>query len=130
MQENGDIVSLCRAKGERPDIRGHHLMEEAIRRKGDRCDSYDGNWTRYIRAGLTPVSWTPWNPEYAPDGWDGLVNAPEDVIFFMYTGDTTPIDMAEWKRRVKPFTGDTGYNDAMAERDRIIEERKNRKSEN
>lgn len=124
VMENGDIVSLCRPSGEKKFLRGHHLMAEAVKAGGDRLDTFDGNWNRYVKSGFTPVSWTPFNPEYAPDGWVHGRDAPEDVVFFKYTGKTDPIDMKEWKRTHAPHTGPDGYDEALRERDESIKQDK------
>lgn len=120
VMDNGDIVSLCRPSGEKKFLRGHHLMAEAVKAGGDRLDTFDGNWKTYIHNGFTPVSWTPFNKEYAPEGWDEDRDEEESIVFFMYTGETKPIDKDEWMSQHKPFTGDDGYDEARQFRDDLI----------
>lgn len=119
VKDNGDIVSLCRADGDR-DVRGSDLLRKAMEEGGDRLDTFDGNWGFYVKNGFTPISWTPFNEEYAPEGWVKGRDKPEDVVFFAYTGNRGMIDMKEWKANNKPFTGESGYDDAMAARDNFL----------
>lgn len=87
VKTDGDIVSVCRVDSEKA-VSGSDLLKEAIKRGGDRLDSFDGNWRFYVKNGFEPISWTPFNEEYAPDGWEKERDEEEDIIFFAYTGRT------------------------------------------
>lgn len=61
---------------------GHELLEEAVKAGGKKLDSFDGNFAFYLRNGFEPVSWTAFDENYAPKGWEKGKNDPEPVIFF------------------------------------------------
>lgn len=126
VKENGNIVSLCR-----PDTdtrtRGRDCLKKAREKGGDRLDSFDGNWSFYVNNGFEPISWTPFNEDYAPDGWKKDRDQPENVVFFAYTGKTSKsntIDKTKWLASHKPFEGKNGYDDAMRARDAFIDKEK------
>ena len=124
VQANGDMISLCRSANEDDDVKGYMLMKEAIRRDGDRCDTFEGNFNRYVRNGMMPVSWIRWNPDpdIRPSDWKEGENEPEDVIFFMYTGHNELIDKDKWKETHPPIEGDNCYDRAMQIRDDALAE--------
>lgn len=131
VQPNGDMISLCRSANEDDDVRGYMLMKEAIRRNGDRCDTFDGNFSRYVRNGMMPVSWIKWNPDpdIRPSDWKEGENEPEDVVFFMYTGHDEFIDKDKWKASHPPIEGDDCYLRAMQIRDDALSEFKKKHPE-
>lgn len=127
VQEDGDIVSLC--KTDREVIPAKYLMAAAVEKGGDRLDTFEGNYELYRKCGFTPISWTPFNREYAPEGWAESGDPEEDVIFFAYTGDKKKFlsheeaaaDLAAWKASTKPCEGENGYDEAKQKRNDFIE---------
>ena len=67
VDKNGDIISVCKRAGD-TSVRGQDLLREAVRMGGNRLDSFGGNHDFYVRCGFEPVSYTPFNVEYAPSG--------------------------------------------------------------
>lgn len=70
----------------------------------------------YTKYGFEPVSWTPFNEEYAPEGWKPEYGA-EPVIFYKHTGKQTKMSYEEFLSNVKPFEGESGYEQAQKFRD-------------
>lgn len=110
-----DIVSVCKNRDDK-GFSGKGLLEAAVLKGGRKLDSYEGNHAFYARCGFEPVSWTKFNPEYAPDG-----ALPEDIIFYKYTGNKRELDKAgvnkdifDFKRAVEPMEYDAAgaYRDA------------------
>lgn len=122
VKADGDIVSLCKREGD--PIRAKEILAEAVARGGDRFDSFEGNWDLYTKNGFEPVSWTPWNDDYAPAGWSiDAGNKREDVIFFRYSGKMKDLglDKDSWKNSHLPFLGENGYAEAMKFRDDLMD---------
>lgn len=116
VEPSGNIISVC--KNQRDDnIRGKDLIKKAIENGGDRLDAFGkGLYEFYTRSGFEPVSWTPFNREYAPDGWKEEYGE-EPVIFYKYTGKKTDETYEAFAERVKPSRD---YDTAMSLRDREI----------
>lgn len=131
VKPDGDIISVCKMMGD--NIRATELMKHAISNGGKKLDSFDGNWRFYRKCGFEPVSWTPFNKTYAPEGWQEGVDKEEPVVFFAYTGNkknfTSEAELqadkdAFYQREGVQFTGDSGYDDAMKARDNFLNEKK------
>ena len=125
VKQDGDIISVCKMMGD--DIRATKLMEHAVANGGKKLDSFAGNWMFYRKCGFEPVSWTPFNKTYAPEGWQEGVDEEEPVVFFAYTGvkkkmneEESDAEMTKWLSENAPFTGDSGYDEAMKARDAKI----------
>lgn len=115
--KDGDIISVCKMTGD--SASGRDLLEHAVKNGGVKLDSFSGNHGFYTRCGFEPVSWTPFNKEYAPDGWAKSGAGEEPVIFYQYVGvgNVKYTNLGDFLTSVKPYTGDSGYDDAMAYRD-------------
>ena len=112
---SGDIISVC--KNSKDKASGADLLRFAVAQGGKKLDSFDGNYGFYVKCGFEPVSWTPFNKEYAPHDWKEDVHREETVIFFKYTGKTTKMTKEEFLNSVKPCEGENGYDEAMNIRD-------------
>lgn len=117
--KDGDIISVCGAKGDK--LRGSDLMQIAVENGGKKLDSFSGNHDFYTRNGFEPVSWTPFNETYAPDGWRKGVDKPEPVVFYKYKGGKVNMPLDKFLKNTKPFEGDDGYDQAMKFRDSSME---------
>lgn len=115
---SGDIISVC--KNSKDKATGADLLKFAVAQGGTKLDSFSGNYGFYVKCGFEPVSWTPFNKEYAPHDWKEGVHKEEPVIFFKYTGKVTTMTEVEFYQKVKPCEGDNGYDDAMAIRDKSM----------
>ncbi len=130
VEPDGNIVSVCRKP---KDIyRGSDLLAKALKEGGDRLDAFgDVLFDFYTDNGFEPVSWTPFNEEYAPDEWiearnQGMDVQKEPVIFYRYTGEydkeTNPFDYEKFLRTTKPYDD---YDLAKNRRDAEIRRNKN-----
>ncbi len=117
--DDGDIVSVCKNAND-TQCRGSDLMHMAIENGGVKLDSFSGNHGFYTKMGFEPVSWTPFNEEYAPPGWVKGRDAAEEIIFYRYTGKTNQPSKQEFLASVPPCTGENGYDDAMKIRDKSL----------
>lgn len=116
--QSGDIISVCKHKGD--NARGSDLLQFAVKQGGKKLDSFSGNYEFYVKNGFEPVSWTPFNKEYAPHDWREGRDKEEPVIFFKYTGKKTTMTAEEFYKTVKPCTGENGYDEAMNIRDKSM----------
>lgn len=129
IKPDGDIISVCKnTSGSAPGVSAVEMMSLAVAHGGTKLDSFEGNHSFYRKCGFEPISWTPFNEEYSPEGWDKNRDMPEDVIFYAYTGNRKRLnpheeaeDLAAFKRNTPPRTGETGYDDAMKDRDDFIQ---------
>lgn len=115
VEPNGNIISVCRRDGD--IVRGKDLLRYAVENGGDRLDAFSGLYNFYVKQGFEPVSWIPFDEEYAPDGWDKTRDDSEQVIFYKYTGKLTTESKGDFLKRVKSAED---YSTAMAIRDKEI----------
>lgn len=117
--KDGDIISVCK-RGDDLDCSGRDLMAAAVKNGGNKLDSFEGNHGFYVKCGFEPVSWTPFNKDYAPEGWKESGCGEEAVVFYKYVGigNVKNISVHEFKAKNKPYTGDDGYDKAMEYRNK------------
>ncbi len=125
VEPSGNIISVCQRPGD--SVRGYQLLQKAIQEGGDRLDAFGPDlFDFYTNNGFEPVSWTPFNEDYAPDEWKeakakGIPVEKEPVIFYKYTGkynrDNNPYNYNEFLRKVK---SDADYDIALNRRDKEI----------
>ena len=113
IKKNGDIISVC--KNSKDVATGSDLLRQAVAMGGTKLDSFSGNYDFYVRNGFEPVSWTPFNKEYAPHDWIDGKHMAEPVIFFKYTGKQTNKSLSEFLHSVK---ASKEYDEALEIRDR------------
>ena len=124
--KDGDIISVCANQSpNEPRGAGSRLLEQAVKNGGVKLDSFSGNHGFYTKNGFEPTSWTPFNKEYAPNGWKEGRDKEEPVIFYRYVGkDNVKFGGQDGLDRflstVKAYEGDDGYDKAMAYRDSQI----------
>lgn len=113
VKPDGDIVSVC--KNMNSTDRGSDLLKRAIENGGDRLDAFGpGLYSFYTKNGFEPVSWTPFNEEYAPHDWDSSRDAKEPVVFYRYTGKKTEMSFTDFIRNTPKSTD---YDEAKNIRD-------------
>lgn len=119
--KSGDIISVCKKMGD-DSVRGKDLLSKAVEMGGTKLDSFAGNHAFYTANGFEPVSWTPFNEQYAPNGWKESGCGQEPVVFYKYVGvgKVKYTDFEQFKNAVSPFTGDDGYDKAYMYRDSKI----------
>lgn len=88
--KDGDIISVCTNRqtdfNKDRNYNGSEVLKEAVKNGGLKLDSFDGNFSFYVRNGFKPVSWCKFDEEYAPEGWRKNRDSPESVVFFKYVG--------------------------------------------
>jgi hypothetical protein len=88
------------------------LMPLLIEAGGNKLDNFDGRLTKlYEDQGFRVVSRTPFNEEFAPEGWNKKDHGTPDVVAMVYD--------PEGKINIEEKTFEE-YDDAMAYRDEVI----------
>lgn len=117
---DGDIISVCHKEGDTQ--RGRDLLEAAVANGGTKLDAFGPVlYSFYTRNKFEPVSWTPFNKDYAPEGWDASRDSEEPVIFYKYTGKVTSQSYSDFISNTAPCEGDDGYEKAGKLRDESME---------
>ena len=123
-----DIVSVCAVND---GAKGYQLLEKAIKEGGDRLDAFGKRlYEFYTRNGFEPVSWTPFNEEFAPPEWKKLKEAgenvkPEPIVFYRYVGkEKAKPTYEEFIKNTEAFVGENGYDEAMKARDKEADNEK------
>ena len=132
---NGDIEAVFRNRNRHPQGRAmRSVIPQAIANGGTKLDCYGPRLARVYAdaAGMVPVCRVSFDPEFANPGWTPDKGQP-DVVFMMATDTdadtiiqkqgTYHIPTDEEIAALPLFTGETGYDDAAAYRDRLLEER-------
>lgn len=126
IEPNGNIISVC--KNPNDSVKGLDLLRYAVENGGDRLDAFgDYLYKFYTRNGFMPVSWTPFNKEYAPFEWReakkrGLDVEEEPIIFYKYTGAVCDIPYEDFLKNTAPYEGEDGYDKAEKARNERIKD--------
>lgn len=118
---DGDIVGVCKKVGDTEngkDVNGRDLISFAVKNGGNKLDAFSGLYGFYRKQGFEPVSWTPFDEEYAPLGWKKGRDEPEPVIFWKYTGKRTELSKEDFLNKVKPSEN---YDTAKQLRDKELD---------
>ena len=116
IEPDGNIISVCKNQFD-TQTRGQDLLRKAISEGGDRLDAFGkGLYDFYTKNGFQPVSWTPFNRAYAPDGWKEEYG-DEPVIFYKYTGNKSTLSYYEFLSKTKQSSD---YDEAKDIRDKEI----------
>lgn len=132
---NGDIEAVFRNKQRHPQGNAmRSVLPQAIANGGTKLDCYGSGLAQVYAAaaGMVPVCRVAFDPNFANPGWTADKGEP-DIVFMMVT-DTDPdtiiqkqgtyhLPTVEEIAELPLFTGPTGYDDAAAYRDRLLEER-------
>lgn len=132
---NGDIEAVFRNQTRHPQGKAmRSVLPQAIANGGTKLDCYGSGLAKvYAYAGgMIPVCRVTFDPEFANPGWTPDKGQP-DVVFMMVTDTdadtiiqkqgTYHLPTEEEIAALPLFTGETGYDDAAAYRDRLLEER-------
>ena len=142
--EDGDIISLFSSSDSKTEGRRmEKLIAWAIANGGRKCDCFangtDGGLVSlYALFGGKPISQTPFNEEFAPEGWDGESRGPVVTIIFPETAEEAMAACANYKAqgvnrpavdlsKVPEFLDEEidgemhyGYDRAMEYRDKVL----------
>lgn len=112
VKPDGDIVGVYKNPKSKKRGVGQKLLESAIAAGGTKLDNFDNYLTKvYENAGFRVVSRTPFNEQYAPEGWNKDKHGTPDVVAMVYDPNGS-LDFDE-----KSFEG---YDDAIAYRDEVL----------
>lgn len=113
---DGDIVGVCK----KPDdnVKGSDLLKIAVANGGKKLDAFSQLFGFYTKNGFEPVSWTPFDKEYAPTDWNEEYGE-EPVIFYKYTGKKTAY--AKKEDFFNAVKASSSYDEAQKARDEEIE---------
>lgn len=115
---DGDIVGVCHNMGD--IVSGSDMLSFAVKNGGKKLDAFRKLWRFYSKNGFEPVSWTPFDEQYAPPGWDAERDEKEPVIFWKHTGRHTAYkDSDDFLNSVEPSKS---YDDAKQKRDAEVKE--------
>ena len=116
VEPDGNIISVC--KNQTENIRGSVLLKKAVESGGDRLDAFGEDlYAFYTRNGFEPISYTPFDEQYAPEGWQKGRDKPEPVVFYKYTGSKCSLSYKEFISQTKPMSN---YDAAKSVRDKEI----------
>lgn len=117
VEPNGNIISVCKNQSD-SNAYGNELIKQAIENGGDRLDAFgEGLYKFYTKNGFEPISYTLFDEEYAPEGWEKDRDDKEPVIFYRYTGKRTTLSYDEFINKTNPSKD---YDAAMKIRDGVI----------
>ena len=112
----GNIVSVCKNQNTKEKGVLSKLLRCAVANGGDRLDAFgEGLFNKYQKNGFEPVSWTPFNTAFAPDGWKPQYGAKKNpIVFYRYVGKdkVSGVTFQDFINNTQPFVGDNGYDEA------------------
>lgn len=114
---DGDIVGVCHRIGD--PVSGSDMLLFAVKNGGKKLDAFSKLWRFYSRNGFEPVSWTPFNEEYAPSDWSAARDEKEPIIFWKYTGKHTSYKNSD--EFLSSVAASESYDEAKKKRDDEVE---------
>lgn len=125
VKPDGDIVGVFKKHDSTAPNVAADLMDKLIKSGGIKLDNFDVYLTgKYEAAGFRVVSRTPFNEQYAPEGWDKATHGTPDVVFMIYD--------PEKKLKVQDGVNApmfNSYDEAMRHRDSFVEQIKSKDKE-
>lgn len=116
VKPDGDIAGVFKKLASKAKGVAQDLLNKAVEAGGIKLDNFDGYLTKqYEKAGFRVVSRTPFNEQYAPEGWNKEKHGTPDVVAMVYDPNNE-LDIEE-----KVFENpETGYDEAIAYRDGFV----------
>lgn len=116
VKPDGDIAGVFKKLTSKAKGVAQDLLNKAIAAGGIKLDNFDGYLTKqYKKAGFRVVSRTPFNEQYAPEGWNKEKHGTPDVVAMVYDPNNE-LDIEE-----KVFENpETGYDEAITYRDGFV----------
>lgn len=121
VSEEGDIKGVFKSDLESNEKTGDKVIQEAVKAGGIKLDNFalPNLMKIYQRNGFRVTSRTPFNEEFAPEGWNKEKDGTPDVVAMVYDPNNE-LDIEE-----KVFDNpETGYDEAMAYRDSFVDQAK------
>lgn len=114
VKPDGDIAGVFKKLTSKAKGVAQDLLNKAVEAGGIKLDNFDGYLTKqYEKAGFRIVSRTPFNEEYAPEGWNKEKHGTPDVVAMVYDPNNE-LDVKE-----KTFDD---YDQAIAYRDGFVDQ--------
>lgn len=116
VKPDGDIAGVFKKLASKAKGVAQDLLNKAVAAGGIKLDNFDGYLTKqYEKAGFRVVSRTPFNEQYAPEGWNKEKHGTPDVVAMVYDPNN------ELEIEEKVFENpETGYDEAIAYRDGFV----------
>lgn len=116
VKPDGDIAGVFKKLTSKSKGVAQDLLNKAVAAGGIKLDNFDGYLTKqYEKAGFRVVSRTPFNEQYAPEGWNKEKHGTPDVVAMVYDPNNE-LDIEE-----KVFENpETGYDEAITYRDGFV----------
>lgn len=138
VRNDGDIEAVFTKRGVAPKDSSAGLVIGAVAQGGTKLDCYGIVLVNtYGRGGFVPVAQVDWNQNYAPPGWTPELGTPQ-VYVMMHNGDSADTvaqnfgNYPYWSQAdldaLPRFTGDSGYDNALAYRDMLLAQQQNNQS--
>lgn len=121
VSEEGDIKGVFKSDLESSEKTGDKVIQEAVKAGGIKLDNFalPNLMKIYQRNGFRVTSRTPFNEEFAPEGWNKEKDGTPDVVAMVYDPNN------ELNIEEKVFDNpETGYDEAMAYRDSFVDQAK------
>jgi Zn-dependent peptidase ImmA (M78 family) len=114
VKPDGDIAGLFKKPTSNAKGVAQDLLSKAVEAGGTKLDNFDGYLTKqYEKAGFRVASRTPFNEQYAPEGWNKEKHGTPDVVAMVYDPNNQ-IDIEE-----KTFED---YDQAIEYRDGLVDQ--------
>ena len=114
VKPDGDIAGLFKKPTSNAKGVAQDLLSKAVEAGGIKLDNFDGYLTKqYEKAGFRVASRTPFNEQYAPEGWNKEKHGTPDVVAMVYDPNNE-IDIKE-----KTFDD---YDQAIEYRDSLVDQ--------
>lgn len=85
VKPDGDIAGVFKKLASKAKGVAQDLLNKAVEAGGIKLDNFDGYLTKqYEKAGFRVVSRTPFNEQYAPEGWNKEKHGTPDVVAMVY----------------------------------------------
>jgi len=115
--KEGDIKGVFKKPDSKEKGVGDKIIQKAVEEGGRTLDNYDGYLTKiYEKNGFRVVSRTPFNEQYAPEGYNKEKHGTPDIVTMIYD-PLKKLDIQE-----KTFKGETGYDKAIEYRNSFLEQ--------
>ena len=114
--KDGDIKGVFKKISSKSRGVAAKILKKAVEAGGTKLDNFDGYLSKiYKKAGFRVVSSTPFNEEYAPEGWNKEKHGTPRVVAMIYD----PNNEFNFEEKSFPDT-ETGYDQMIAYRDEVL----------
>ena len=121
--KDGDIKGVFKSLTAKASRVADKILQKAVTMGGTKLDNFDNYLSKiYKRNGFRVVSRTPFNEQYAPEGWNKEKHGTPNVVAMIYDPNNE-VDIEE-----KMFDDpETGYDEMIAYRDEVLKNKEKTK---